>query len=310
MQLHLVNTVNEWDWLKSKLSDLMQVSNDLITASNIYSPARAWTPLKLILLLYYIDVYTRIIPRYFDNMFYLDLLAGAGIDEIKETGDKVAGSPVVASTFARKPFSKLFLMEMDRDRASALELRMRRILAGDKFEVLEGDANARIDDVLDHLRKQGSHYLAFVDCQGLDIWWDTMEKLLGLQGDIVFVHQTAEINRVCGRAKQSPGDAECLNRFYGTDVWEKADRDTLCAAYELNLRKRRGITIPIKIKSDSFHYDVVFATKVTRRGSPWLNAVYTAKEKVERFTGNAVKIALDILAGRSKEITWFFEKGT
>ena len=310
MQLHLVNIVSEWDWLKSKLSNLMHVSNDLVTASNIYSPARTWTPLKLILLLYYVDVYTRIIPKYFDNMYYLDLLAGAGIDEIEETGDKVAGSPIVAAMFGRNPFNKLFLMEMNRGRASALELRMRRILAGDRFEVLEGDANARVDDVLDHLRNRGSHYLAFIDCQGLDIWWDTMEKLLRLQGDIVFVHQTAEIRRVCGRAKQSQADAECLSRFYGTDAWEKANRDTLCAVYELNLRSRRGITIPIKIKGDSYDYDVVLATRVTRGGSPWLNAVYTAKEKVERFTGKAVEIALDILTGRSKEITWFFEEGT
>jgi len=311
MQLYLVNIVSEWDWLKNKLSSLMQVSNNLTTASNVYSPARAWTPLKLILLMYYVDVYTRIIPRYFDNMFYLDLLAGAGIDEIKETGDKVAGSPIVVATFSRSPFRKLFLMEMDDDRASALELRMSHILAGDKFEVLKGDANVRVDDVLDHLRNKGSHYLAFVDCQGLDIWWDTMEKLLRLRGDIVFVHQTAEINRVCGRAKQSQADAECLSKFYGTAQhdWEK-DRDTLCAAYEQNLRRRRGITISIKIKSDSFHYDVIFATRVTRGGSPWLNAVYTAKEKVESFTGNAVKIALDILTGRSTEITWFFQDGT
>lgn len=305
-----MNVVSEWDWLKGKLNDLMQVSNNLVAASNIYSPARTWTPLKLILLLYYVDVYTKIIPRYFDNMYYLDLLAGAGIDEIEETGDKVAGSPVVASEFSRSPFSKLFLMEMDSDRASALELRMQRILARDKFEVLEGDANTRVDDVLAHLRKRRSHYLAFIDCQGLDILWETMEKLLQLSGDIVFVHQTAEINRVCGKAKQSQGDAECLNRFYGSATWEKADKDSLCAAYELNLKKYRGVTIPIKIKSNGFHYDVVFATRVTHGGSPWLSAVYTAKEKVERFTGNAVKIALDVLTGRSMEITWFFEKKT
>ena len=305
--------MSEWDWLKGKLSDLMQVSNDLTAASDVYSPARAWSPLKLILLLYYVDVYTRIIPRWFDNMFYLDLLAGAGIDNIEETGDKVVGSPIVASTFSRNQFSKLFLMELDTDRASALALRMRRILASDKFEVLQGDANVRVDDVLDHLRKRRSHYLAFIDCQGLDIWWETMEKLLQLPGDVIFVHQTAEISRVCGKAKQSPSDAECLGRFYSTDtanvlLSQKADRDTLCASYEENLRSQRGITIPIRIRSDSYHYDVIFATRATRGGSPWLKAVRTAKEKVEGFTGEAVKIALDVLAGRSKEITWFFEK--
>jgi len=246
-------------------------------------------------------------------MFYLDLLAGAGIDEIKETGVKVTGSPVVAATFSYSPFSKLFLMEMNDDRASALDLRMRRILPLDMFEVLKGDANVRVDDVLHHLRDKSSHYLAFVDCQGLDIWWPTMETLLQLPGDIVFVHQTAEINRVCGKAKNSQTDAECLNRFYGTSRtprdWGKEDRDTLCARYEQNLKMRRDITIPIKIKSNGFHYDVIFATKKTKGGSPWLKAVFTAKEKIEKFTGNAVEIALDILTGRSTEITWFFEKG-
>jgi len=314
MQLHLVNIVSEFDWLKSKLDRLMQVGKDLVTTSNVYSPGRTWTPLKLILLSYYVDVYTKIIPKYFDNMFYLDLLAGAGIDEIKETRDKVTGSPIIAATFSHSPFSKLFLIEMDDDRASALESRMRRILTADKFEVLTGDANVRVDDLLHHLRNKRSHYLAFVDCQGLDIWWNTMEKLLQFPGDIVFVHQTAEINRVCGKAKQSQADAECLNRFYGTSCtphdWGKEDRESLCARYEEDLKRKRDMTIPIKIKSNSFHYDVIFATKKTKGGSPWLNAVYTAKQKVEKFTGKAVNNALDILAGRSTEITWFFEERT
>jgi len=66
-----------------------------------------------------------------------------------------------------------------------------------------------------------AHYLAFVDCEGLEVNWSTVEKLLDRWGDIWFTFQSKMATRVVGRALSgSLGDKERLNTFFGGDGWE------------------------------------------------------------------------------------------
>jgi three-Cys-motif partner protein len=121
-------------------------------------------------------MYTRIIPKYFKKMYYIDLLAGAGVCKIRETGDVVAGSALVASTYCCNPFDEYLLVEADKEKAHALDNRMKAIVTN--AIVFPCDCNDCIDEVLVRLPK-GAHYLAFVDCEGLEVNWSTVEKLLG-----------------------------------------------------------------------------------------------------------------------------------
>ena len=45
------------------------------------------------------------------------------------------------------------------------------------------------------------NHFCFIDCEGLDVEWSTLETLLSNRGDILLVFQTAEINRVFGKGK-------------------------------------------------------------------------------------------------------------
>ncbi len=77
--------------------------------------------------------------------------------------------------------------------------------------------------------------------------------------------------------------------------------------YSDKLKKYRELVIPISIKGKgSFRYSLLFASRKTRAGSPWIKAVEYIKEKVENCKYKYVLGILDLLTGRGKDITDYF----
>ena len=250
-------------------------------------------------------------------MYYVDLLADSGINKIEK--DLVLGSPIIASNFAYSPFDKLLLVELDQKRAGALELRLKRINM--QSEIFVGNCNDKIDDLLEHL-PFGSHYLAFIDCEGLEVKWETMEKLLNRPGDVIFTFQTQEIRRTWGNAmsKKSPMSkvaSEKLLDFYGDDTWKTATSEKDLLEYYkkkisnvkiLQTDASRTLIKDVNVESQrgGFHYNLIFATRETKTGSPWFESVVgSIKKRTEKNTGKFVKLALDILSGRSTNLEVF-----
>jgi hypothetical protein len=111
-----------FEWLKSKLGKLKEFTDTLCKISNVHYEAHSWTALKLISLMWWTDVYTKIIPNHFENYWYLDLLAGSGTNCIRETGDITIGSPFIAYFFARQPFTNYIFIELDEERGRSLKI--------------------------------------------------------------------------------------------------------------------------------------------------------------------------------------------
>jgi len=115
------------EWLRKQLEKLRMYTDELYKASNVHYEVHAWTPLKLITLMYWVDIYTRIISKqkkYAENYWYLDLLAGSGTNFIKEADTVVIGSPFIAILFARKPFTRYVFIELDHEKVEALRKRV------------------------------------------------------------------------------------------------------------------------------------------------------------------------------------------
>lgn len=114
-------TTHRLSWLKNKLGELNpEKAKELARSTGIFYRAHRWTPLKLIFLMFWVQVYTRIIPKYFSNFYYIDLLAGPGINFIQETNDYVMGSPLIAVKTAYKPFTRHFFFEINKKGRKAL----------------------------------------------------------------------------------------------------------------------------------------------------------------------------------------------
>jgi len=115
---------------------------------------------------------------------------------------------------------------------------------------------------------------------------------------------------------------KALTRFYGNEDWRSAkDEEELVELYKEQIRavktidgRRRGAIDNLTIRGDdgsalSYRYDIIFAAPETRSKNPWFwNLLQYLKQKVSKYTGETIKRALDILAGRSTQIDWFFPK--
>jgi len=296
--------MSDSQWLTRKLQYMLGVADNFKSiCPGVYYTTGTWSTIKLLTLLNYVPIYTKIIPHHFPSMHYIELLAGTGLCKIRETQDIIAGSTLIAFTVCYKPFDKYILIEKDPLSAEALEKRMKTVTPN--ATVLSQDCNDCITDALDTLPGRG-HYLAFVDCEGLDVDWSTMNYLLSKPGDLLFTFQSQFVARVRGKAiRGSKGDEEKLNRFYGDDRWRtcKSPED-LVVAYSNKLKERRGIIIPIYVKGPrGFRYYVIYGTRTTPTGSPWVKGVTYLKQRVEGCDYRWVESILDVLTGRQLTIS-------
>lgn len=307
-------------WLRSRLPELVKDTKKIAEICDIFNDAREWAALKLLFLFSYVQIYTSIIPKNFEKMYYIDLFAGSGVNKIDTTSDLLAGSPVIVPMFARQPFDNLFLIERDYERRGCLHKRL-SLLQIPNFEVIglnreqKIDCNSEIDHVLPILSERSTHYLVFIDGYGLEVDWDTIMKLLKRSGDLIIRFPTSEIGRVWGNANRGKeGDIRKIIKFFGNNIkseirFKKRGSNLLKTYMDQIQWGGREITKNIKIKGgQGYRYDLIFATRETRGGTPWIKAILHLKRKIEQYTGKAIRRALDICTGRSTGLDFFFPK--
>lgn len=297
------------DWLRKQLMKLSAYTNELCEVSNVHYDAHAWTPLKLIALMYWVDVYTKIISKqekYAKNYWYLDLLAGPGTNLIKEAGAVVIGSPFIAIFFAQRPFTKYIFIELDPRRVKALRRRVELL----KDELLHSEVTVYASNCNSIIRElpleKATHFLAFIDCEGLDVNWSTCRRLLEKRGDVIIVFQTQSLNRTLGRAKQGLGDERKIRAFMGDDGWRNADNaEELLAIFMDKLRAYRSYVGHVKIRG-RYRYDIILACKK----GPYIRAWEYLKDRYSYLTDKDAELALRILKGELKALDDFFTPQT
>jgi len=298
--------IKDKEWLMRQMSYLKVFTNELCKPSNIHYEVHEWTPLKLIAFSYWLGLYTRIMLNQrkkgrFKNIWYLDLLAGPGTNYVKTgaKGEVIAGSPFIAYHFAKDLFTKYVFIEADKERKEALERRV-SVLKIPNVDIYHGDCN----EVIDRLDlSSADHYLAFIDCEGVDIRWSpTMLKLLKNPGDLLITFQTKELTRTLGRASKGYKDAKVLTDFIGDDRWRKAKTgEELLFLYMDRLKEYRTYVNSIKIECKKFRYDLVLACKM----GPYVETWEYLKNRLERFRDKHVRVVLEIMSGKCRTLDEF-----
>jgi len=181
------------------------------------------------------------------------------------------------------------------------------------------DCNDLLNRIANYMKQaEGrTHYLMFVDSEGVEVEWESLSKVLYYLGDLVFVFQTREVMEQKARWKNE----EALKRFYGNENWRVAKKEEdLVELYKEQIRavkiagrRRREAIDNLTVKSDedpsSYYYDVIFAAPETKSKNPWFRSLLLyLKERVTKYTGRTIQIALEILAGKSTQIDWFLPK--
>jgi len=70
----------------------------------------------------------------------------------------------------------------------------------------------------------------------------------------------------------------------------------------------REIVIPLIVRGPkSYHYDLIIATKKTGANNPWMNPIREMQTRFTRLEPKIVEIIIDVLKGRKKTLTEYFQ---
>jgi three-Cys-motif partner protein len=312
--------IDEYSWLKPRVKKLIEIAEPVKSVlPNVFNETGPWSIIKLLALLRFVNIYSKIIkaPRqrsFFQNMYYIDLLAGSGLCRIGSKGDIIGGSALIACTECYHPFDKYFLVEKNHERAYALEARIKTRTTN--FKVFKGyDCNDCIQEIMGEIGAR-DHYLAFVDCEGLDVSWETMQSLFAKNGDVLITFQTQEVCRLPTKVrKRSSGWEACMKKltsFFGDEKWKdchEPDDFLVCYMKKISEETTREIVLPLPVKGPKgYRYDIILATKPTRGGNPWIKPMEELQKIMGGYKPEIVKRTLDILMKRQLSLNNSFER--
>ena len=260
-----MSTKHESELLSKKVKSLI-VEDDEKDSESL-NKGHPWSVAKLLLLGQWSDVYSTIIKSHFPSHRFVDLLAGAGRTKIEETkGKLIKGSVFVVDTFAQKyPFSKYILVENNSEKYEALKNRTSSL--GERCEVIKKDCNKVVQDIFSDYP---DHNLVFIDNEGFNVNWKTIETVMRAKADIIINYPTSMFERVPSVSTSK------LNDFFGDESWRIAryDRKYSATIYmenlkrtyeriklELTLKHIPAYVSSIQLGNDSYFYDIILVCR-------------------------------------------------
>lgn len=151
---------------------------------------------------------------------YIDLMAGPGKNRIRETTRICLGSPLIALS-TKFPFTGYYFIDKNPKNTEALQERCKASPFNNNIHIMTGDSNILVDQILSEisLGNQQSLNLAFLDPEGLELNWKTVEKLAGIgKTDLLINYPQNGLARNMGKVYQASSDSK-VDDFYGTREW-------------------------------------------------------------------------------------------
>ena len=193
------------------------------------------------------------------ELFYIDLFAGPG-KNIFPDSEVALGSPLIALT-TKNAFTKYRFVEYDPKNCETLQQRVQESERRDAVNILQGDCNDVVDYIVDEITKTDKEFveglwsslsLAVLDPEGLELRWETVEKLGRMNRvDLIINFSTSGITRNARKFLKS-GKTEKIDDFFGTTDWQAAYRE----AGGDNTRVRRLLLDLYKTRLESLGYEV------------------------------------------------------
>jgi len=164
----------------------------------------------------YVDI-SRAVRRKFvqgeGGATYIDLYCGSGRAIIRDTNERIDGSPLVAFKCARDrgvPFSEIHIADESRELCNASEQRILRAGGVAKAEIGPAEMTARL--IVNQLNPHGLHF-AFLDPFNLkDLPFPVIETLAQLKRIDLLIHVSAQDLQRNLHSYTKPGDTR-LERF-------------------------------------------------------------------------------------------------
>jgi three-Cys-motif partner protein len=247
-------------------------------ADGLVAPlVKPWSADKHYFLRRFIDGFTTAMRDKWPELHYIDLFAGAGIEDVEGVGLDW-GSPLIAAQAPHR-FSRLHLCELDKEKFGALKTRIGAFAQPQMPQLLKGDANKKVGEIVQTL-SQRSLSLAFLDPYALHLHYRTIQQIATRKADLIIFfpdHLDALRNWEAYYANDPESN---LDLVLGTGEWRtrKAktapDRwiDVLREIYEQQLRKLGYSEFEyerIKRSDQRPLYRLIFCSKDKAGGKIW-----------------------------------------
>jgi three-Cys-motif partner protein len=238
-----------------------------------------WTEQKLFLWNRYIDITTRAMvgnPHWPGGLVYVDLFAGPGVCQLKETERRIPGSPIIAAS-APKSFSRILLCEKDPALVAACRNRLGRTVAAKRVQFFEGNCNERVVDVARQIPHR-SLTLAFIDPTGLHADFTTIATLadVGRVDLLVLFADAYDANRNI-MTYYDKADSN-LDRVLGPDSHWRDHWDSLQVRDSSSIRNLLSEIYQAQLKTN-LGYKVFGEYRITCRRGALYRLIYASKHE-------------------------------
>lgn len=245
--------------------------------------------------------------RSFGGAVYIDLFAGSGLTRIHETGDLLAGSPLVAAG-NRWPFDQIVCIEREERSKVVLEERL-AVFRNRHCTTLHGDCNDIAPTLQSHIGFGNPLAFVFVDPEGMEIRWSTLVALSRQFPYMdLLMNFTHGAQRVLGDLRGGRSVNEQVMEAFAGPGWPMLlleEGGSVVEFVEQNIAGVLGRSIGDKVlirdTSNRPQYFLLVRIRQTRGGSPFFRGYLDMLKRVDGLTANDVRGALNDRFGRSLE---------
>jgi three-Cys-motif partner protein len=204
-------------------------------------PAREsgeWVKEKLFFVQRYIDTFeVAMRSKPWRRRIYIDLFSGPGKCIIRGTNEYLLGSPLLALQ-TQYPFTDYYFVDKDQGNIDILQQRVQSSnFPQSGIHYFVGDANEKVNDVVKEIRNFDRSFisgvlpclnLAFLDPEGLELEWSTVEALAKMNRMDLIIHYSQNgLTRNLDRCFAS-SEETFVDKFFGDREWRtvyKAAKD-------------------------------------------------------------------------------------
>ena len=261
------------------------------------------TMLKLSYLNYYIDIFARIASSRkskggFSKVLFIDAFAGSGMVRIKGTDHVVLGSSLLASL--NDKFDKIISFEIEPARAQMLRRRL-DVLAPGRAQVIEGDVNKTIADIVKDQVTAKTIVLFFVDPEGMEPDYSQLKYLMDKTGYVdTMMNFTWGVYRLDGRIIKSKNfnDFEKMKKFLPTYAPGVPPDDALIEMFEGVFGKPYGDRVDIKSRGDNKVYSMILRIRKTKGDTKFIDPIRDFGLIVGKYDGEKALNILETIKGK------------
>ena len=277
-------------------------ANNSLGSSDADNEYGAHTLLKLSYLNYYLSIFSTIANSRkaiggFSKVLFIDAFGGSGIVKVRNTKYSVLGSSILAAS--NEKIDKVISFEIDDQRAEILSRRLDLIRPG-KFQVIRGDVNSEIENIVKEHVTPKTIVLFFVDPEGMEPEFSKLKLLMDKTRFVdILMNYTWGVYRLQGRIEKKFNDKDIrrMQSFLPSYKAESTPDEALLQMFEKEFGKPYGDTVPINSKGNKTEYSMILRVRETSGGTKFLEPMKSFGKIIESYDGEQCEAMLRTIKG-------------